>query len=130
MPENRDHWKIKKQISDYHLKYGWKSDTEVKIKMFHDIESNDVKSIITVDVLAFKDGSLYICEVGSVSSLQREVNLRFFSEQFEHLSLGRKHFRRDYEDKWDKVSKIRFKVPNQKRRAEERKLIERLKYHN
>lgn len=121
---------MKKQISDYHSKHGWKSDTEVKIKMFHDIDSSDVQSIITVDVLAFKNGSLYICEVGSLSSLEREVNLRYFSEQFEHLSLGRKQFRSHYNDKWDDVSKIRFKIPNQKRRAEERKLIERFKYHN
>lgn len=130
LPENRDHWKIKKQISDFMSADKWSSDTEVKIELFASADSNQPYSEVTVDVLAYKDGKLFIAEIGSMTSIDRYAKLGTLADRFEHLELGREPFRTHYSQKWNDMKKIRFEVPNNEFKPREKVLVERIKPYN
>jgi len=130
MGENRDHWKLKKQMSDFMSDKGWSADTEVKIHVFDGVDAKDPYLTIKVDVLAYKNGQLFIGEIGSMTSLSRYVKLGSLSERFEHLELGREPYRDYYSTKWEDMKKIRFQVPTDERFPKEKVFVERLAYYN
>lgn len=113
MRERYDHYALKKQISDYLGNHGWKSKTEAKIKLFKRTNHVNVSNIhITVDVLAWKNGKLYIAEIGTLQSKIRKNRLHEIADIFDHLSLDRKNDRGNRKEKWKNVNKVKFVVPD------------------
>lgn len=109
--ENRDHKNLKFEIRDYLRENGWEAEIEHIVSLLKESDKRFAFDRIWVDVVAFKDGKLYMAEIGAMMNQTRKRNLEKLADVFDHLPIGRQNFRNLNESKWDSIYEMSTKIP-------------------